>query len=1275
MVALRPCFLKPALLLLLTLLHPLFAANDNGRGRHQQIYAVPVPGAMVIDGRLDDWDLSGQIEMFVIQATRDTQSARFALMYDDDALYVSGDVSDPTPMMNRHDPEANPDSAWNADSCQFRIVVDPQAAYPVEESTFKYGAKGKEPPEDTRDDIVHLLLWHYTDAARAYLKVEHGMTYRVVHPEEFPKGVVPGDRFAGKYLKREDGRGYTFEYRIPWKTLGAKKPLVAGDSVAGTVQFNWSRPDGLATGGGSAWAYDVLRQPGFPFQSAQIWGKIGFSREGNLPRELVSAGVPPEPVLPLEFRYEVPEDAQITLQLFDRNGQSRRILVAQQDRPAGMNIERWDGLDDHGNPLPSGEYLWKGIYHAPIAAKYRFSVHNSGTPAYPTDDNKGGWGSDHSSPTVVTALKDGMILAWGLAEYGWGIIRTDLNGRKQWGSKASASEIATDGKRLFFIGSGWGKTIPEVQIMDAKDSRRLTLEKGRGTIAAPPGGNGETNTVSGLACDDTTLYVAYAKRNLVALFDPATGTLKTTWNVSAPGRMALRPDGSLAVISEGKVISVADGQVSPWITTHLDEPVSVAVGADGTAWVANRGALENVSVFAPGGDYLRSIGRPGGRPAMGQYDREGMYQPGGIALDAKGRLWVAETTDGPKRISVWNPESGANEKEFFGGSGYFGLGFIDPARPDEIYSHHVLWKIDWQKNAATPITTIWRATKPNVMPDPSPDDYSGPVRMVTAKNGTQYLWGTRRPMSILMRREGDLFKPVAAFITLGADNSKPTGLPVLDEDRERFPKGHYFWQDANDDQIVDAGEITPVPREWRRAGFEQVDADLNIRLKSRHLLRPLSVTPTGRPVYDLAKAESDFLTGNALAMGYFFESEKGEKGSFRPVAQKDPVDTPSLIRWSADGKMVWSYPGILRWPDALSMPVTRAGSLWGMTGSLGVAGDYVGFMSYYGLNHLFRFSDGLYVAALLRDGRVGGRGPNEGQPEGQVGQLVKLRTGPGEPERYFAIHGGQDTRIWEVEGLETIKDLPGGVYRHTPEMAEKAAKAREATRQSEAPASALVLVPGGRAALESAPSAGKTAEDGRGFEARMAYDAEHLHVRFDVTSPNQLVNSVADPQIVFRGGNLLDIQIATDPKADPGRKTPAPGDLRLLVTRQKGKPYAVLYRPKVADFSGEATVLTSPTGQESFDEIAVNEEVELDYNPTETGFSATVTVPLRLLGLRPTKGEALRMDLGYLFGNPQGNRTARRLYLHNSGFAAHVVDDIPHESRLEPGQWQPVPVE
>ena len=104
------------LLLIPCLRQPVHA--DSGRGKHKKMYAVPCPGKVIIDGKLDDWDLSGQLTMYIVQETSEMISAKFAIMYDDDAIYLSGDIRDDTPMMNRHDPHAG-DAAfgWNADSC------------------------------------------------------------------------------------------------------------------------------------------------------------------------------------------------------------------------------------------------------------------------------------------------------------------------------------------------------------------------------------------------------------------------------------------------------------------------------------------------------------------------------------------------------------------------------------------------------------------------------------------------------------------------------------------------------------------------------------------------------------------------------------------------------------------------------------------------------------------------------------------------------------------------------------------------------------------------------------------------------------------------------------------------------------------------------------------------------------------------------------------------------------------------------------------------------
>jgi hypothetical protein len=337
-----------------------------------------------------------------------------------------------------------------------------------------------------------------------------------------------------------------------------------------------------------------------------------------------------------------------------------------------------------------------------------------------------------------------------------------------------------------------------------------------------------------------------------------------------------------------------------------------------------------------------------------------------------------------------------------------------------------------------------------------------------------------------------------------------------------------------------------------------------------------------------------------------------------------------------------------------------------MTGLMGVGGDFFAHQTYSGPNQIFRI-DGQYIGAILFDRRVMGRGPYAGQSEGQGGSFVKLRLDG--KDRYFAIGGSNDVRVWEVLGLDTVTDLPGGVYRHTEEMVARARAAQDAYAAAIAGTRSVRIVPGGQAALAAAPTASRQIEGGRGFEARAAFDAENLYVRFDVTTTADLVNSIPNPHILFRGGNLLDIQLAAAPAADPKRTAPAPGDARLLVTRQGRKPFAVLFQPKVAGFTGKPTVLTSPTGSESFDRITVVDTVGLAYARTDAGFTATVTIPQALFGLRLTPGQTLKLDLGYIFGNETGSRTEARAYLTNNSFTANVVDDIPHESRLQPGEW------
>jgi hypothetical protein len=182
-------------------------------------------------------------------------------------------------------------------------------------------------------------------------------------------------------------------------------------------------------------------------------------------------------------------------------------------------------------------------------------------------------------------------------------------------------------------------------------------------------------------------------------------------------------------------------------------------------------------------------------------------------------------------------------------------------------------------------------------------------------------------------------------------------------------------------------------------------------------------------------------------------------------------------------------------------------------------------------------------------------------------------------------------------------------------------------------------------------------------QAAVAIAGDRLYAAFKTGEPKMLANSGSAMQNLFKTGGALDLMLGTDPKADSKRKSAVVGDVRLLVSQVKNKTVAVLYRPVAPGTPGEPVSFSSPLRTIKFDRVEdVSTQVMLAGN-ADGDFE--LSVPLSVLGLKPSQGASLRGDVGLLRGN--GFETVQRVYWHNK--ATGLTSDIPSEAELTPQFW------
>ena len=1238
------------------------------------IRVLPAPKAVVIDGKIDDWDLSASLfACGDVETLRDQYAVWFSAMFDAQNLYLLARWNDETPLNNPGQTMA--DYGFAGDCLQFRIILQP--GLPTERTSHWTCWQGRD-----GDDLMD-----------------------IAYGKRFNEGSIKDAKKLGAkqaFLKNADGKGYVQEIAIPWSLLlkeGQSAPK-AGDRFVMTIEPNFTLGQSGRVTVKDIFKAGITPDRVFTFMASQHWGDATLEPNGVVTphplrlsdgREFPVAMTAGLPVIDLtglimtkelqgfkSIAFDMPEDGYISLNLRGKDGEVARQLLNCAFYTKGKHTVKWDGLTTlnwrtPGQPVPAGDYRWEALWHKGIGLRLAGWACNAGNAPWDASPTAN-WGGDHGQPVACAADGEKVYLGWSGAEAGKALLACDLKGNVIWKNSrtgmAGADLIAVDGGIVY--AQNWGGNL-------------YRLEAAKGTYSAWAGGDScdltiktlwgaDTNkpeSASGMDARGGRLFLSFTAANAILMLDGQTGKLLKPFTVAAPAAMKVITNTLVYVVSEGKSILALNpetGEVKP-VITGLNNARALAVDREGRLYVGLGEPDNQVLVFgAEGRPAGKPIGRKGGRALLGKWTPDGMAFIQSLAIDAAGQLWVAEADMMPKRVSCWNPATGALVKEFFGPTTYGALGgAINPQDPTVMVGQGCEWRVDAKTGRSTCLGVITRAGMEN-------------SRFAIGANGKLYL-------AVATRWAFDLGE-VHIFERVGdADYKLRTVVSYVDKDGKAIPPPEHgktgaaaktaLWCDENGDGERQDNEVTLVDGLVRITGWYMgLTPDLTFYGPGQ--FKVTGFTACGAPKYDFAQPVKVPVSGLGSADGRFIYCN-GDYGVNNGWNQCYDI---------ASGKRVWTYPdnfvGVHGSHNACPPEV---GMIRGSFGACGAAKlpKPIGNIWVIGTNigewHILT-EDGFYLTRLFQPDPLKVQWPVEAVPGAS---LDNCPCGMGGEDFGGSISLTRDNRLfvqagktgfWNVEvtGLDRVKAMRGGKVVMTASDVRQAQQFREHYLQEAAgtPRATLhkqtpVFTGSLDADFKEAQVLAFKKQDDAAVRVAGTWDGGFLYLAWDVKDKTPWINGATEANQMYLSGDTVDFQLGTDPKADKNRGEAGPGDLRLSIGSFQGKPTAVLYRKVSAE--KKPKVFSSGVIKEyvmDYVDVVSAAKVEVKVNPG-SGYVVEAAIPLAALGLTPAPGLSLRGDFGVTHGDPAGSRTRLRSYWSNQ--AAGIVDDAVFELKLEPNNW------
>ncbi len=939
------------------------------------LFVVPSPGKVAIDGDLSDWNLSCAYgPMYVDPSLKDKYNVTWTLMYDKDALYLAAVFNAAQPFTN--DGGVN-NVWWYGDSIEIRMAADPK----------NQGGDIKK-----NMDILTFALWHNAGEKKDYIALQRSFSF------------LTGDSSSATIQSKVTPGGRTFEARVPWTIIQSGNFPKAGDSIQITMAGIWK--NGLrAYGMGSISS----------FRGMGDWGQAHFLAEApktvyvNLQQPAVANNAI---AIKAKTTVELPEKGLLSAGVYRADGTLLRTLVAGQSTNGAKAEIGWDGYDDDGKAVAAGKYEVRALLNAGLHAKYVTSATSPGKPPYESENPNGGWGGVWDNVQDIASDATGIYPLWGVEEGDGLLIHADEDGNVLW---RQHSPLAQPGRQISVASNG-----KYVYILSDKNGLwRVFCKDGKYAPIAHNGSDPLGFKLSGiangasLAADAKTVYISVPTENKIACFDAETLVKTGEINVIKPAGICLDGDNGLLAVSDINIvgIDIKSGLSTVIVSKKLVAPFDVAVDKKGKILVTDRGIAQQIKRFDRKGKLTGTFGKPGGRENNGKFYVDQLRRPAGITVAASGKIFYSE--DAAPKIFVRLNANLKYEKLWCGPWYISGEVCVDPEKPQDLY----IWggeaiirhKIDYKTKTSRPDAAWEKFAMTN---------YGRWFPRIVNHNGNKYMFCGGTPCSI--------FK---------IDGYKMTLVASIGADWKNKETPMWIFNDLNENGKADPGEkvdfkattdpLTTYRGSYWAGSISEKDLSVYLNNNSSIIILTPTFSKTGMPIYSFSSNTRAFPLAAAQKPGKnagfsniwhspdggVFGNADANGSDPRGIGHSSHLSDVYVYRLDKDGKLLWRA-------GKKASGIAKNGEFYGRACGLGgpIDGKYFDFVDENGQEKIYTF-DGLFAGNLLDDSATALPSENTLRVE-HFNSIVYQNAE--DKKWYFVAGAGGYASIWEIAGLDKI---------------------------------------------------------------------------------------------------------------------------------------------------------------------------------------------------------------------------------------------------------------